>query len=56
VARLALIDGVAGLVWAPAARTRSAIAFTIVNGKILEINGSGDPENLEKLDIVLVSD
>jgi RNA polymerase sigma-70 factor (ECF subfamily) len=56
VARVALIDGVAGLAWAPGGRTRSAIAFTIVDGKIREINVSGDPERLEELDIVLVSD
>ena len=56
VARVALIDGVAGLVWAPGGRTRSAIAFTIVDGKIREINVTGDPEHLAQLDIVLVSD
>jgi RNA polymerase sigma-70 factor, ECF subfamily len=55
-ARVALIDGLAGLAWAPGGRTRSAIAFTIVDGKILEINVTGDPERLEQLDIVLVSD
>ena len=56
VARVALIDGLAGLAWAPGGLTRSAIAFTIVDGKILEINVTGDPERLEQLDIVLVSD
>ena len=56
VARVALIDGVAGLVWAPGGRTRSAIAFTIVDGKIREINVTGDPERLAQLDIVLVSE
>jgi RNA polymerase sigma factor (sigma-70 family) len=56
VARVALIDGLAGLAWAPGGRTRSAIAFTIVDGKILEINVTGDPERLEQLDIVLVND
>ena len=54
-ARVALIDGLAGLAWAPGGRTRSAIAFTIVEGKILEINVTGDPERLEQFDIVLVS-
>ena len=56
VARVALIDGMAGLAWAPGGRTRSAIAFTIVDGKIREINVTGDPERLAELDIVLVSD
>jgi RNA polymerase sigma factor (sigma-70 family) len=56
VARVALIDGLAGLAWAPGGRTRSAIAFTIVDGRICEINVTGDPESLEQLDIVLVSD
>jgi RNA polymerase sigma factor (sigma-70 family) len=55
-ARVALIDGLAGLAWAPGGRTRSAIAFTIVDGKILEIKVTGDPERLDQLDIVLVND
>ena len=55
-ARVALIDGMAGLVWAPGGRTRSVIGFTIVDGNIVEINVTGDPEQIELLDIVLVRD
>jgi RNA polymerase sigma-70 factor, ECF subfamily len=55
-ARVALVDGVAGLAWAPGGRTRGVVAFTIVDGKIVEINVTGDPERLRHLDIVLVDD
>jgi RNA polymerase sigma-70 factor (ECF subfamily) len=53
-ARVALVDGVAGLAWAPGGRTRGVVAFTIVDGKIVEINVTGDPERLRHLDVVLV--
>ncbi|MEA2828167.1 MAG: hypothetical protein QOG43_2606 [Actinomycetota bacterium] len=54
VARVALVDGVAGLVWAPGGQTRGVIAFTLVDGRIAEINVTGDPERIRLLDIVLV--
>jgi RNA polymerase sigma-70 factor (ECF subfamily) len=53
-ARLALIDGVAGLAWAPGGRTRGVVAFTIVDDRIVEIDVTGDPEYIGRLDIVLV--
>lgn len=55
-ARVALVDGVAGLVWAPGGHTRGVIAFTIVDGRIVEIDVTGDPEHIRALDIVLVDD
>jgi RNA polymerase sigma-70 factor (ECF subfamily) len=55
-ARVALVDGVAALVWAPGGRTRGVIAFEVVDGKIVEINVTGDPEHIQRLDIVLVND
>ncbi len=55
-ARVALVDGAAGLVWAPGGRTRGVVAFTIVDGRIVEIEVTGDPERLELLEIVLVDD
>jgi RNA polymerase sigma-70 factor (ECF subfamily) len=55
-ARVALVDGMAGLVWAPGGRTRGVIAFTIVDGRIVEIDVTGDPEHLRDFDIVLVDD
>jgi RNA polymerase sigma-70 factor (ECF subfamily) len=56
VAKVALVDGVPGLVWAPGGRTRGVIAFSVVDGRILEINVTGDPERIGRLDIVLVDD
>jgi RNA polymerase sigma-70 factor (ECF subfamily) len=55
-ARVAVVDGVAGLVWAPGGRTRGVVAFEVVDGRIVEINVTGDPESIEQLDIVLVGD
>lgn len=55
-ARLALVDGMAALVWAPGGRTRGVVAFTIADGKITEIDVTGNPERLRRLDIVLVDD
>ena len=53
-ASVALVDGVAALVWAPGGRTRGVIAFTIVDGRIVEINVTGDADRIRDLDIVLV--
>jgi len=53
-ARVALVDGVAGLVWAPGGQTRGVVAFTIVDGRIVEIDVTGDPERIRRLDLVLV--
>jgi RNA polymerase sigma factor (sigma-70 family) len=51
-AKLALVDGIAGLVWAPAGRTRGAIEFTVVDSKIVAINVTGDAERIAQLEIV----
>lgn len=53
-ARLALLDGVAGLAWAPGGRTRGVVAFTITDGKIVAIDFIGDRDRLARLEIVLV--
>jgi RNA polymerase sigma factor (sigma-70 family) len=50
-ARLALIDGVAGLVWAPGGQARVVFDFTIVDGKIVEIEILADPDRLRELDV-----
>ena len=55
-ARLALIDGVAGLAWMPGGRTRGVVVFSIVDGRIVEIDLIGDGERLETIDVVLVDD
>jgi RNA polymerase sigma factor (sigma-70 family) len=52
--RLALVDGAAGLVWAPRGRPRGLLDFAIVDGKIVELNLIGDPERMNQSEIVLL--
>jgi RNA polymerase sigma-70 factor (ECF subfamily) len=52
--RLALIDGAAGLVWAPRGRPQGLLDLAIVEGKIVELNLIGDPERLDQSDIVFL--
>jgi RNA polymerase sigma-70 factor (ECF subfamily) len=52
-AALALVDGRTGLVWAPGGRTRGVIEFTVVDGRIVAIDVTGDSERIEQLDIVV---
>jgi RNA polymerase sigma-70 factor (ECF subfamily) len=51
-AKLALIDGVAGLVWATGGRPRVVFSFTLSGGKITAIDLLGDPDLLGQLDVV----
>ena len=51
-ARLALIDGVTGLVWASGGRPRVVFSFTLSDGKITAIDLLGDPDVLGRLDVV----
>ena len=51
-ARLALINGVAGLVWAAGGRPRVVFSFTLTGGKITAIDLLGDPAVLGQLDVV----
>jgi RNA polymerase sigma-70 factor (ECF subfamily) len=51
-ARLALIDGVPGMMWAQGGQIRVVFDFTIVGGKIVAIEMIGDPERLAQLDVV----
>jgi RNA polymerase sigma-70 factor (ECF subfamily) len=53
-ARLAIIDGLAGFVWAPAGQMRGAVEFTVTNGKIVALRVTGDRQRLESLDILPV--
>ena len=55
-AQLALVDGVAGLVWAPQGRIRGVIEFTVADGTIVAIDVTGDPDRIGRLEIVLVGD
>jgi RNA polymerase sigma-70 factor (ECF subfamily) len=52
-AQLALVNGAPGLVWAPAGRPGAAMRFTVVRGKIVEIDLIADPEHIRRLDLVI---
>jgi RNA polymerase sigma-70 factor (ECF subfamily) len=39
---VALVEGVAGLAWAPGGQLRGVAVFTIAEGKIVEIDAIGD--------------
>jgi len=52
--RLALVDGSAGLVWAPRERPRGMLDLAIVDGKIIELNLIADPERMNQSAIVLL--
>ena len=53
-ARLGLIDGTVGLVYAPGGRARIAFYFAITDGRIAAINMIADPERVRDLDITLL--
>ncbi len=55
-AKLALIDGVAGAVWAMGGRPRVVFSFTITGGKITAIDLLGDPATLDQLDLITLPD
>jgi RNA polymerase sigma factor (sigma-70 family) len=50
-ARPAIIDGAAGAAWAPGGQPRAVFAFTMVGGKVAEIEIFGDPDSLKRFDI-----
>ncbi len=49
--RPALVNGAAGAVVAPHGHLFSVMAFTVTNGKIVQIDGLIDPERLARLDL-----
>ncbi len=53
-AQPALVDGTAGLVWAPGGKPRVVFGFTIANGKITEIELVADPERIGRLDLAIL--
>ena len=53
-ARVALLGGAVGAVWAPGGRPRSAIAFTVVGERITGIEVIMEPARLAQLDIVML--
>ena len=50
-ARAALLDGYAGAVWAQGGQPRVVFGFTIVAGRIIEIEMLADAEQLSRLDL-----
>jgi RNA polymerase sigma-70 factor, ECF subfamily len=55
-ARLALVDGAVGVVVAPGGRPRVVFGFTIMGGKIAEIELLADPARLRRLDLAVLGD
>ena len=55
-AQLALVNGVAGAVWAPGGQPRVVFGFTIARGKIVEIDLLADPERLRQLELTILKD
>ena len=55
-AQPALVDGAAGLVWAPGGRPRIVFGFTITRGKIVEINLLADPTRLRQLALAVLKE
>jgi len=53
-ARLALVDGAPGAVWAPGGRARVVFAFTIADGRIVAIEMVSDPATVGRLDLTIV--
>jgi RNA polymerase sigma-70 factor, ECF subfamily len=53
-AQPALVDGTAGLVWAPGGHRRGVARCTIRDGKIIAIDLVAHPERMRQLDIVRV--
>ena len=53
-AQPALINGAAGLVWAPGGKPRVVFGFTMAHGKILGIDLVADAERLRKVDVVIL--
>ncbi len=51
-----LVNGVAGLVWAPGGRPRVVFSFTITRGKIIAIDLVADPARLRRLDLAVLNE
>ena len=54
--RPALVNGAAGVVVAPRGEPFSVMGFTVVGGKIVEIDAITDPERLRALDLAVLDD
>jgi RNA polymerase sigma factor (sigma-70 family) len=54
-ARMALINGIPGAVWAPGGTPRVIFGFTFVDGKITAIDTLADPAVIGQLDVAILS-
>ena len=54
--RPALVNGAAGVVVAPRGEPFSVMGFTVVGGRIVEIDAIADPERLRALDLAVLDD
>ena len=52
--RPALVNGTAGVVVAPAGRVIAVMAFTVSDGRIVEMDTLNDPERLARLDLTVL--
>jgi hypothetical protein len=50
----ALIDGTAGMAWAPHGQPRVIFTFTVTRGKITAIDMTADPSRLRELDVAIM--
>jgi len=53
-AQPALIDGLAGAVWAPGGAPRLVFEFTIVRGLIAAVDVIADPDRLSRREVVIL--
>lgn len=53
-ARMALVDGAAGLVWAVGERPRAVFSFTIGGDKIVAIDLVADPTRISEMDVAIL--
>jgi hypothetical protein len=54
--RPVLVNGAVGRVVTIHGRPYSVLAFTVVNGKIVEIDGIGDPERVSRIAAAVLTD
>ena len=50
----AIVNGLAGLVWAPGGRVRGVIQFTVIDGLITAIDVTGDADSIRGFDIAVL--
>ena len=53
-AQPALVDGAAGVVWAPGGKLKVVFGFTIVDGRIAAIDLMGDPERIGGMEVAIL--